>query len=81
MEDKSLISFEQGIEKLERVIDDLDKNNVPLDQALQLFNDGIGLVKHCNGLLDSAEEKVKVLLEDTNGNFRTDNFIISGEGQ
>ncbi len=81
MENKSLISFEQGIEKLEQVINDLDKNNVPLDQALQLFNDGIGLVKHCNGLLDSAEEKVKVLLEDTNGDFSTDNFIISGEGQ
>lgn len=80
MDNKSLISFEQGIEKLEQVINDLDKNTVPLDQALQLFNEGIGLVKHCNGLLDSAEEKVKVLLEDANG-FSTDKFIISGEGQ
>ena len=81
MDNKNPISFEQGIEKLEQVINDLDKNNVPLDQALQLFNEGIGLVKHCNSLLDSAEEKVKVLLEDSNGGFSTDKFIISGEGQ
>lgn len=81
MNDKNNISFEQGIEKLEQVINDLDKNDVPLDQALQLFNDGIGLVKHCNTLLDSAEEKVKVLLEDSSGGFSTDKFIISGEGQ
>ena len=81
MDNKNIISFEQGIEKLEQVINDLDKNNVPLDQALQLFNEGIGLVKHCNSLLDSAEEKVKVLLEDSNGGFSTDKFIISGEGQ
>ncbi|KUO58897.1 MAG: exodeoxyribonuclease VII [Gracilibacter sp. BRH_c7a] len=81
MDNKNPISFEQGIEKLEQIISDLDKNDVPLDQALQLFNEGIVLVKHCNCLLDSAEEKVKVLLEDANGEFSTDKFIISGEGQ
>lgn len=77
----SKISFEQGIQKLEHIISELEKNNVPLDQALELFNEGISLVKNCNSLLDSAEEKVKILLEDNEGGFITEKYNISGEGQ
>lgn len=77
----SVVSFEQGIEKLEQIINDLDKNDVPLDRALELFDQGIGLVKHCNSLLNSAEEQIKVLLEDKNGEFMTEQFMVSGDGQ
>lgn len=80
-DNKNLISFEQGIEKLEQIINGLDRNDVPLNQALDLFDEGIGLVKHCNKLLDSAEEKVKVLLENNNGELITEIFIVSEEGQ
>jgi exodeoxyribonuclease VII small subunit len=56
---------------------ELDKNNVPLEQALDLFGEGIELVKHCNKLLDSAEAKVKVLLEDGSGELTTQKLIIA----
>ncbi|AFV01486.1 hypothetical protein UNSWDHB_1458 [Dehalobacter sp. UNSWDHB] len=65
--DKEALSFEKGIEKLEQIINDLDQNNVQLEQALELFGEGIDLIKQCNGLLDSAEAKVKVLLENSKG--------------
>ncbi|ADY56186.1 Exodeoxyribonuclease 7 small subunit [Syntrophobotulus glycolicus DSM 8271] len=57
------ISYEDGLEKLEIIINALEKNEIPLDQALALFQEGIGLVHHCNGLLDQAEQKMKVLLQ------------------
>ncbi|NBJ15002.1 MAG: exodeoxyribonuclease VII small subunit [Dehalobacter sp. 4CP] len=65
--DKEAFSFEKGIERLEQIINDLDQNNVQLEQALDLFGEGIKLIKQCNGLLDSAEAKVKVLLENSKG--------------
>lgn len=74
------ISFEMGIERLEQIVNDLDQNKIPLEQALDLFQEGIGLVKHCNNLLDSAEAKVKVLLEDTDEELVIEKLILSGEG-
>lgn len=70
---KDSISFEKGIERLEQIVNDLDQNNVHLEKSLDLFKEGIELVKHCNNLLDSAEAKVKVLLEDDKGE------LVAGE--
>ncbi|UWG98988.1 exodeoxyribonuclease VII small subunit [Dehalobacter sp. DCM] len=64
---QNTIKFEAGIERLEQIVSALDRNNVELDQALALFAEGIQLIKQCNALLDSAEAKVKVLVEDSSG--------------
>lgn len=72
---KENTNFEAGIERLEQIINVLDKNNVELNQALDLFAEGIQMIKHCNGLLDSAEARVKVLVEDSQGKLIvTENF-------
>ncbi len=60
---KREISYEDGIEKLEEIIQALERNEIPLDQALSLFQEGIALVNHCNSVLDQAEQKMKVLLQ------------------
>ncbi|AHF09799.1 MULTISPECIES: exodeoxyribonuclease VII small subunit [Dehalobacter] len=65
--DKEAFTFDKGIERLEQIINDLDQNNVQLEQSLDLFGEGVKLIKQCNGLLDSAEAKVKVLLENSKG--------------
>jgi exodeoxyribonuclease VII small subunit len=58
------LSFEQGIEKLEKIVRELDQNQLPLEQALERFQEGIELVRRCNRLLDLAETKVKDLIDD-----------------
>ena len=58
------ITFEKGLERLEQIVDQLNQNNTTLENALKLFEEGICLIRHCNNLLDSAEAKVKILLED-----------------
>ena len=73
------ISFEQGIARLEQIVADLDQNEIPLEQALDLFREGIELVKNCNTLLDTAEAKVNILIENSDGKLVTDTLIISGE--
>lgn len=71
------MTFEQGIQQLEKIVGALDQTSVSLDQALDLFGEGIELVKHCNILLDSAEAKVRILLEDSKEEIMLEK--ISGE--
>lgn len=74
------LSFENGIERLEEIINCLDQNSISLEKALELFEEGIQLVKYCNNLLDSAEKKMQILLEDSNGELITEELIITEEG-
>ena len=63
------ITFEKGLERLEKIVNELSQNNTTLENALTLFEEGIYLVRHCNNLLDLAEAKVKVLLEVVPGRY------------
>lgn len=71
-------SFEAGIEKLEQIVKALEQRDISLENALALFKEGIGLVQHCNALLDQAEREMEVLLE-TDGELRTEK-IVPAEG-
>ena len=52
------LSFEQALARLEETVRRLESGNAPLDESLSLFEEGIALVKLCNGKLDAAEQKV-----------------------
>ncbi|HHV64142.1 MAG TPA: exodeoxyribonuclease VII small subunit [Peptococcaceae bacterium] len=73
------LSFETGIARLEQIVAQLDQNNVDLEKALELFQEGLELVKNCNKILNSAEAKVKMLIEDSAGQLVTEKLIINGE--
>ena len=53
------MSFEQALEALERIVDDLEKGDVPLDQSIRIYERGEALKKHCEALLKAAEDKVE----------------------
>lgn len=52
------LSFEAALARLEETVRLLESGNVPLDDSLSLFEEGIALVKLCNNKLDTAEQKV-----------------------
>ena len=54
-------SFEKSVVRLDEIAARLEKGDVPLDDALGLFEEGTALVKLCAGLLDTAEQKVMLL--------------------
>lgn len=64
------LSFEDALARLEETVRALESSAVPLDESLTLFEEGIALVKLCNSKLDSAEQKVKILTADGDGNMR-----------
>lgn len=61
-ETKKKKSFEASVQRLEEIVSLLERGDVPLEDALKLFEEGTKLVKECAGLLDTAEQKVKLLV-------------------
>lgn len=74
------LPFEEGIEQLERIVRELEQKEVPLEQALNLFRQGIELVQNCNRLLDHAEKQMEILLENPNGELEILPADFPGEG-
>lgn len=55
--------FEECLQRLEKIVDELEKGNVPLEQALKLFEEGMQLSSSCRKELEEAEGKVEILLK------------------
>lgn len=57
-------SFEDSIQRLEKIVAQLQSGDLPLDQALKLFEEGVGLSRQCQSQLEVAERKVELLLRE-----------------
>lgn len=58
------LSFEDSLTKLEEIVNKLEKGDVPLDDAIDEFNNAMQLVKICNEKLNNAEESIAKIVED-----------------
>ena len=58
-------TFEKSIKELEQIVTALEQGNLSLDAALKQFENGIGLTRQCQSILDQAELKVTTLLNTT----------------
>ncbi|MFI5112114.1 MAG: exodeoxyribonuclease VII small subunit [Terriglobales bacterium] len=70
--------FEECLQRLEKIVDDLEKGNVPLEQAIKLFEEGVKLSNSCRQELEAAEGKVEILLKQ-NGKLQAEPFEPSAE--
>ena len=59
--------FEDALNKLEKIVSKLEEGDIPLEESLKLFEEGIRLSRFCNQRLDEAEKKVEILLKGKNG--------------
>lgn len=57
------LQFEASLQELERIVKDLEKGDLPLEQSLALFEKGIALSGACKRQLDEAEARVEILLK------------------
>ncbi len=65
--------FEDCLQRLEKIVNELEKGDIPLEKALQLFEEGIQLSHSCRQELEAAEGKVEVLLKQ-NGKLQPEPF-------
>jgi exodeoxyribonuclease VII small subunit len=61
------VKFEQAMARLEAIVGELESGDLPLDESLKIFEEGIRLSKNCLKVLEEAERKVEVLVQDKNG--------------
>ena len=66
--------FEKSFQQLESIVKRLEAEELPLDEALQLFEEGIRLSRFCNQKLEEVEKKIELILADAKGQPRTEPF-------
>ena len=73
------VDFESALKRLEEIVDALENGDSPLERSLSLFEEGVGLIRSCNTRLDEAEQKVKTLVEASDGTITDKPFDGGGD--
>jgi exodeoxyribonuclease VII small subunit len=71
--------FEEALASLERIVRDLEGGDLPLDDALKLFEEGVRLSRFCSKKLDEAEKRIEILMRSADGDDRPEPFRPEGE--
>jgi exodeoxyribonuclease VII small subunit len=72
--------FETALEELEVVVEQLETGELTLEDSLEAFEKGVGLVKYCNQKLDEVEKKVELLVKDKEGKLQLKAFDEPANG-
>lgn len=67
-------SFEENMERLEKIVRSMERGDVPLEESLKLFQEGTELVKACGKLLDEAEQQVTKIIAQADGTPAEESF-------
>lgn len=60
-------NFEASLQELEKIVRRLENGDLPLEESLKLFEDGVRLSRECQERLDQAERRIEILLRDEEG--------------
>ena len=72
-------SFEQSLARLEEIVRKLESANLPLDEAMKLFEEGMQLSRDCQKQLEQAEARVEILLKKAGGEMSAQPFEPESE--
>jgi len=68
------MSYETDLARIENIVGELERSEIPLDDALRLFEEGIERLRTASSALMQAEARVRKLIEDTEGGFTLADF-------
>ena len=71
--------FEKAFQQLEEIVKRLESEELPLDESLRLFEQGIGLSRFCHQRLEEVEKKIELILADAKGQPMTEPFEMPQE--
>ena len=73
--------FERSLARLEEVVRTLESPQLSLDEAMKLFEEGVGLSRECQKQLEEAEGRVEILLKKADGKLAAEPFEPEGENK
>lgn len=76
---KTEYRFEEAVTQLESIVKQLEKGDLPLDEALACFQEGVSLSQSCFKQLDAAERQMDKIIQELNGDIIKKPLIIQGD--
>ncbi len=58
------IKFEKALERLNEIVEDLERGNLNLDESLKVYEEGVKLIKLCTKRLNEAQKKIEILVKE-----------------
>ncbi len=71
--------FEEAMQRLEQIVQTLERGEIALEGALEAFEEGMQLIKFCTGKLEEAERKVTLLIRESGGKLTREPFEPDGK--
>lgn len=72
-------TFEASLNELERIVKQLEDGDMPLEESLKLFEDGVRLSRECRERLTNAERRIEVLMKEADGTISLETVPSAGE--
>ena len=73
------MKFESALDKLEEIVKKLEEGDIPLDDSLRMFEEGVKLARFCGGKLDAAERRIEILMKNEVGVVDSAPFDSAGD--
>ena len=68
------LKFEKALERLEKIVEELESGNLPLEDALKRYEEGVKLSRACSEKLTQSEKKIQTLTKTLSGSFKREDF-------
>ncbi len=69
------VSFEENIEQLEKIVAELEKGDLNLEDSMKKFEQGIAISQNCNKILETVEKRITILLNE-DGEIKEEDFSV-----
>jgi len=79
MSTKKTPQLEKSLAELEKLVDELESGDLPLEKAMQKFEQGIRLTRDCQAALRDAEQKVEILVQSTGSQESFEDFAVEDD--
>ena len=73
---KDELNFEEAMKQLEEIANELEKNELDLDKSVEKFEEGMKLSKQGRDMLENAEKRITILINDGEGQFSEEDFSV-----
>ena len=71
-EQKSEMTFEQAMDKLEQIVAGIEGGEIPLEESIEKYAEGTALITQCRAILEAAEKKIRILARDESQGLKVD---------
>jgi exodeoxyribonuclease VII small subunit len=74
LREQALASFEESLKRLEKIVEQMERGDLPLEDSIKLFEEGTRLSAECKDHLEQAEGKVQILMKQRDGSVKAEPF-------